>query len=274
MNKYIVILLLFLSSVIFADQKRILSFTPLPMKDQEKTIEEFLPLINYLESELGNTITYNYKRDYKDILEGFENQNIDIAYLGPLPFAILKSQYPHVKPIISLRQKNGKVYYRCVISKFADDDIPKERPLKVALTQPLSTCGYYMTQKLVHEHLEKELASQHYHYTMSHTNALTEVLKGHYDIAGASEEIGEKFTSLGMQILTKSTKLPGFALVVNTETLSSTEIEAIKRAILNIPQEVYSRWGSKLRYGFESTDTTLYESIDIDQKIPKKGNMP
>lgn len=257
----------------FAGEIHTIKFTPLPMKDKKKTIEDFLPLTNYLKTEHGLNIVYNYKSDYKDIIEGFKNKEIDIAYLGPLPFAKLKSQYPHVKPIIAFRQQNGKVYYHCVISKFVDDMEPKDRPLKVALTQPLSTCGYYMTETLIKQHYGKELRQQQYNYTMSHTNALIETLKGNYDVAGSSEEIAEKFTSLGMQILARSPALPGFALVVNTKTLSIKEIEAIKKAILDVPKKEYEKWGSRLMYGFESAEPTLYDSIKIHQAIPNLGNM-
>lgn len=268
-----IMIILLYGATVFAAETHTITFTPLPMKNKEKTIEDFLPLTDHLKTEHGFNMVYNYKSDYKDILEGFKNKEIDIAYLGPLPFAILKSQYPHVEPIIAFHQQNGKVYYRCVISKFIDDIEPKDRPLKVALTQPLSTCGYYMTEKLIKQHYGKELGQQQYNYTMSHTNALMETLKGNYDVAGASEEIAEKFTSLGMQILSTSIDLPGYALVVNTKTLSTKEIEAIKKAILDIPKNEYKQWGSKLMYGFERAQPTLYDSIKLDQPIPNLGNI-
>lgn len=268
-----IMIILLYSVTVFAGEIHTIKFAPLPMKNEMKTIEDFLPLTNHLKTEHGFNIVYNYKSDYKDIIEGFKNKEIDIAYLGPLPFTKLKSQYPHVKPIIAFRQENGKVYYRCVISKFVDDMEPKDRPLKVALTQPLSTCGYYMTEKLFKKHYGKELKQQQYNYTMSHTNSLIETLEGNYDIAGASEEIAEKFTSLGMQILARSPVLPGFSLVVNTKTLSIKEIEAIKEAILDVPEKEYEKWGSKLMYGFESVEPTLYDSIKIHQAIPDVGNM-
>lgn len=268
-----IMIILLYSATVFAGEPHTIKFTPLPMKNEMKTIEDFLSLTNYLKTEHDFNIVYNYKSDYKDIIEGFKTKEIDIAYLGPLPFAKLKSQYPHVKPIIAFRQQNGKVYYRCVISKFVDDIEPKDRPLKVALTQPLSTCGYYMTENLIKQHYGKELRQQQYNYTMSHTNALMETLEGNYDVAGSSEEIAEKFTSLGMQILARSPALPGFALVVNTKTLSTKEIEAIKKAILDVPKKEYEKWGSRLMYGFESAESTLYDSIKIHQAIPDVGNM-
>lgn len=273
MTKLFIAILLVSNILLFAEEIRTINFTPLPMKNSEKTIEEFLPLVDYFNSNNDLKIKYNYKSDYSDIIEGFKKQQIDIAYLGPLPLAILKSQYPYVKPIVSIRQKNGKVSYRCVISKFSDDALPINRPFKVALTQPLSTCGYYTTRLLFKKEFAKDLASQQYKYTMSHTNALLETLKGNFDIAGASEAIAEKFTSLDMKIISRSDRLPGFAIVVNTKTLSENEIANIQKMILGISKNQYIQWGAKLKYGFEVADEKSYDSININLNIPKIGNM-
>jgi len=247
-------------------------FVPLPMKNKEKTMEEFLPLVNYI-NRTTLPLTYTYKKDYEDILRGFKEQNIDIAYLGPLPYALLVKEYPYVRPIITLKpakkKKNG---YRCVLAKFTEDTLPKNRPLKVALTQPDSTCGYFMTSKLLQKSYGLLLLEQNYTYTMSHSNALLEVLKGNYDIAGASDTIAQKFESLGMQIIASSEKLPSFAIVVNTKTISQEDVKKLQKSILSVPQEQYENWGTLLKYGFDVAPSNLFSDMQIDEVIPQKGN--
>lgn len=230
--------------------------------------------MDYMQKESNFTIKFKYEKDYKDILEGFKQHTIDMAYLGPLPFAILMSQYPHVKPIISFRQKDGSVKYRCVISKYEKDELDLNVPIKVALTQPLSTCGYFMTKQLLQKRYGIPLENQLFKYTMSHTNALLGVLQEKFLIAGSSEDIAMKHESLGMQIIEKSELLPGFAIVVNTQTLKKEEIDAITQTLLLIPKSRYAKWGNKMAHGMVPADEKSYESLFIDYSIPNEGNMP
>ncbi len=268
------LILILLSISLLSNEKKIIYFTPLPMKKTKKDIEDFLPLTNYLQDNLHVSIKYNYKADYADILKGFKNQTIDMAFLGPLPYAILKSEYPYIKPIVSFKQKNGSVHYRCVLSKFSEDIIDTKKPLKIALTQPLSTCGYFMSEKLLKDKFNIELKKQKYKYTMSHTNAVSGALKGEFDIAGSTENIAKKYENLGMIIIAKSDFLPGFSIVVNTKTLTENQINKITKLLLDIPKQDFKQCGSKLKYGLKKADIASYENIKIDDAIPMIGNMP
>lgn len=258
---------------LFADESRIIYFAPLPMKNEKTNIEEFLPLVDYMQKNLPLTIKFNYHKNYDDILKSFMDGSTDIAYLGPLPYAILKSKYPYAKPIITFNEKDGTTTYRCAISKFSQDVLDLSKPLRVALTQPLSTCGYYATQKLLQKKFGLALKNQKYNYTMSHTNALTGVIREEYMLAGSSEEIAKKYESLGMEIIAKSELFPGFALVVNTKTLSAKEIQEITKTLLNIPKSSYEKWGTLLEYGTRPADTSSYDSLNLKYAIPQKGNI-
>ena len=265
--------ILLLSSNLYSKSNRVIYFTPLPMKKTKKNVKDFLPLVDFLKKSIGIEIKFNNKNDYADILKGFENQTIDMAFLGPLPYAVLKSQYPYIKPIVSFKQKNGSIHYRCVLSKFAKDTIDTSKPLKIALTQPLSTCGYFMSKKLLKETYNVKLKNQYYKYTMSHTNAILGALKGEFDLAGSTEMIANKFKSLGMQIVAKSELLPGFSIVVNTKTLSKKEIQQITNSLLKISDVEFKQWGGETKYGLKKANINLYNNLKLDYKIPKKGNM-
>ncbi len=273
MYKIYFILLLFFSSTVYSHEKRTIFFTPLPMEQTKDTVETFLPLINYLKNDLSINIKFNNKKNYKDIIKGFENKTIDMAFLGPLPYVILKNKYPHIKPIVSFKQKNGSTRYRCVLSKFITDNINKSKPVKIALTQPLSTCGYFMSKILLKKTYNINLKNQYYNYTMSHTNALMGALKGKYDLAGSTEMVAEKFKTVGMQIVAKSIPLPGFCMVVNTKTLSKKEINNITKSLLKISTSKFKTWGGKIKYGVLKTDKNAYNDLKINYIIPQKGNM-
>jgi ABC-type phosphate/phosphonate transport system substrate-binding protein len=130
-----------------------------------------------------------------------------------------------------------------------------------------------MTQKLLKEKFGVSLKDQRYAYTMSHVNALTGVLEGKYMLAGVQEELARKYESLGMEIIAMSEEQPLLSIVVNTKTLSSEEIKAIRETLLNIPSSEYKKWGSIVEYGFTPSDAKAYDALKIEDAIPEKGNM-
>lgn len=260
--------------VLFAQDKTTLNFSPLPIKNTSKNIQDFLPLTSYLENELNLTIKYSHHQNYQDIINDLKTGKIDIAYLGPLPFIALKKEYPQIKLLATINQNNGSTQYRCVLTKFKHDQIDTTIPIKVALTQPLSTCGYYMTQKLLKENLGLELKEQKYDYTMSHSNAILSTLEGNYIAAGAKDSIAEKHKTLGMEIIAKSDPLPGFVLVANLQTISPEQFKSLQNTILNIDKDQYKKWKGLFSKGFSTPKEKEYENFDIDfNDIPLEGNM-
>lgn len=273
MKIIICIFAVFFAYAVSANDTSTINFAPLPTKKADKNIKDFLSMNSYLEDKLSLKFNYIYKKDYSDILQGFKNQTIDLAYLGPLPLLLLNKQYQHAEPIVAFKSKNGSSKYRCVLAKFKKDTFIKDWRIKVALTQPLSTCGFLMTSKLLKEQYNVDLNEQQYHYTMSHTNALLAVMKGEFLLAGAKDSIAEKFKSLGMEIIAQSELLPGFSLVANKKTLSAKQINAIRDSLLTVSQETRRRWKGNGSYGMVGTNIKDYDSLDISLDIPQQGNI-
>lgn len=272
--KYIAIITIVTSLSLFGQNKTTLVFSPLPLTSASKNIQEFLPLTSYLEKKLDLSIKYTHQRNYQDIINGFKSGTIDIAYVGPLPFIALQKEYPQIKPIITINKNNGSSQYRCVLTKFKHDHIDTTMPIKVALTQPLSTCGYYMTQKLLKNNLSLDLKEQKYSYQMSHSDAILSVLEGTHILAGAKDSIVNKHKTLGMEVIAKSDPLPGFVLIVNTQTLSLKQISALENTILNIEKEDYKKWKGIFSNGFSIPNIKEYKNFKIDfNDIPLEGNM-
>ena len=270
---YLIAVLLILWNHLVA--KDSINFAPLPLKKGVQNIEDFLPLTNYLKEKLGVETQFVRIKDYADIIKGFQDGSIDMAYLGPLPLIYLRKNYPYTQPIITFKQVNGECHYRCVLVKFKEDHIDKSKPIKIALTQPLSTCGYYMTNILLKEKLGIDISKQQYSYTMSHSNALLRTLEGKFTIAGAKDTIAKQFATLGMEIIAQSQLLPGFTLVANSKTLSKEEIDAIQKILLNIPKDIYEQWEGIASRGMIASSNEEYESLEVDfYSIPHEGNMP
>ncbi|MCW8929968.1 MAG: PhnD/SsuA/transferrin family substrate-binding protein [Gammaproteobacteria bacterium] len=270
---YILIFSIIMSQVVVANDKTSINFAPLPTKKTVKNAEDFLSMATYLKNKLSLDFNFIYKQDYQDILDGFENKTIDIAYLGPLPLISLVKKYQHIEPIVTFKNNSGSSKYRCVLAKFKKDDFNNNKPIKVALTQPLSTCGYLMTSQLLKDNFNVDLKQQQYHYTMSHTNALLAVLQGDYLIAGAKKNIAEKFKSLGIEIIAQSKELPGFSLVANKKTLSPKQIQTIQQSLLSVSPDTLKLWSGFTSNGMKRVSLKDYDVLNINIVIPQSGNI-
>lgn len=258
----------------YASESLTLRIAPLPTNNKTQTIEAIVPLFSYIEKISKIKTQYIYEKEYDEIIKKFKNNEIDIAILGPLPYLKLRETTQKSEPIIEFKNDQDKGFYRCVLAKFGNDTIDFNKQIKVALTQPLSTCGYYMTQQLLKNQYNIALQNQRYDYKMSHSAALTSVLEGDFHLAGVKESIAEDFSSLGVEIVAKSDLVPEFALVVNTQTLSTKQIKIIRDLILSIPPSTYKQWKGFLCNGFLKADKKVYDKLQVDFKmIPKKGNI-
>ncbi len=269
-----IVLFTFLTTVLYAQEKKIINFYPFPVNNTKQDIQEFIPLNSHIEDKLNIQINYLQLNNYQDIINFFKEGKIDIAYLDPLFFIALKKEYPYIQPIVSTKQNNNLAQYRCVLTKFKKDLIDKTKPIKVALTQPLSACGYYMSNQLLHDSLSLELRKQIFEYKISSSNAILSVLEGEYLLAGVQESIAKQYKTVGMEIIARSAPLPGFAFVVNLKTLSGQQIQNIQNSILNIKESTYKEWQNIFSNGFIKSEPQEYNMINVNfDNIPLQGNV-
>ena len=276
--KIFFIIALFLLSIISL-HARPLIFAPLPLANTQRVFEDFRPMTEYLEKELGESIEFRYEKQYDTIITLFQENKIDIAYFGPLPFATLQNAFPHALPLVTFHENDGAAGYRCVLVKFARDtvDFTKTESIKVALTQPLSTCGYTKTRLLLKEHYGKELETMLYRYMGKHDEVALSVVRGEFLLGGIKESVAHEYATLGLEIIASSETLPGFSLVVNTQTLSALQIANIKKTLLNTPKEMYQTWGKELSYGMSEANQSVFKSLSYDLlkfNVPQSGNYP
>ncbi len=276
--KSFVMVLLLLSSMVWVDARPLI-FAPLPLSNTQRVFEDFSPMIHYLEKHLGERIEFHYEKQYDTIVRLFQENKIDIAYFDPLPFIALHKTFQGAKPLITFHESGGTHGYRCVLVKFAGDkiDVNHSPRMKVALTQPLSTCGYIKTKFLLKEYYGKELDNMLFSYLGKHDEVALSVIRGDFLVGGVKESVAHEYATLGLEIITSTKMLPGFTLVVNTQTLTQAQIETIKHTLLSTPKEVYQTWGKELSYGMSEANATLFDALSHDAlefNVPPHGNYP
>lgn len=270
---YITLISLLLS---FAQAKDVLTFAPLPMESVETVYTQFFPMVNYLEKKLNKKIEIIYDTKYNDILNQFKKGEIDIVYLGPLPYLFLKDEYRDAIPLVHFNNSLGKSNYSCSLVTFIGNktDIKKIKNKKIALTQPLSTCGYLSVNALLNNHGDV-LEENKYKYLGRHDKVALSIIRGEFDFGGVKTSIAEKYANLGLKEVSKTFLYPTFSLVANASTISKETISSIKQILLGAKKDEYQYWGENIRYGCKEANNENFDDLRKlkgSTIIPNKGN--
>ncbi len=268
--------ILFLGAVCAAGSEQpALRFAPLPMEDRQVIREQFFGLAQYLSEVTGRPIAWIQQDDYADILQSFRDNEIDLAYLGPLPLVMLMRADPAARPLGCFRGTDGAAHYTCSLVVFGEAGARAASELRhkrFGLTQPYSTCGWFATSRMLAAFgtaLDRD--GNQFDYTGSHSAAALGVVAGDYDVAGVKTAIARRYAHMDLHIIATSRPYPGFALVANTETLDTATLAALEQAVGALdPQrgtkaEVATRmrdWGGALRYGMAPTSVCDYSAVE------------
>ena len=253
-----------------------LTFAPLPMESPETVVGQWKPLLNYLERKLGIELRIDYSQSNEEIVEKFRAGKLDLAYLGPLPYVVLKESFPSALPVVLFKEANGQSSYTCAIVALSENRLTVKnlRNKKIALTQPLSTCGFFAADKLLHS-ASADLEANRYRYLNTHDAAALAVVRGDYDFGVLKTAIGRKYAHLGLSTLAETMPLPALGLVANGARLSAETIERLRAALLEADSAVRAGWGDNIRHGAVPAADADYEpmrKLRSQRQIPAKGN--
>lgn len=241
-----------------------LRFAPLPRESAEVVLRQFLPMTEYLEQHLGRSIEYVYFDHYDEILQAFGAGEVDLAYLGPLGYVRLRDSYSIADLVVQFNEAHGDPHYRCVLVAAAGETVRDVTGASatVALTQPLSTCGYLGTDALLEEAGSAGLAARDYRYLGSHDAVALAVVAGEFEFGGMKDSIAHRYEAVGLDVVAETAPImPGHVLAANSGTLSTEVREQIGRLLRDAPPAVYSEWGEPTRYGAVAVEDADYDVI-------------
>ncbi len=249
-----------------------LTFAPLPMETPETVVKQVKPMLAHLEKAVGVDITIDYSSDYAEILQKFAAGKLDLAYLGPLPYLTLRDQVSQATPLVHFKEKSGSATYTCAIVAPADakPDLTKLKGRKVALTQPLSTCGYLSTDGLLRQ-AGSNLEDNLYRYLDKHDEVALAVTRGEFDLGGLKTAIGKKYAHMGLAVIAESGPLPGFALVANAKTVSKERMDKLRDALVAAEGDTLKGWGDNIRFGAVAAFDGDYDGL---RRLRRKASIP
>ena len=247
-------------------QAKTIRFAPLPMENRETLVKQYRPLVLFLEEKTGANIVFDFSDNYTEIIKKFIEGNIDLAYLGPLPYVELKTKYAKAEPVVHFNEASGKPMYTCAIVALGDAGIKLHglKTSKVALTQPLSTCGYLSVQGLLKEN-GSNLEDNRYTYLDKHDAVALAVVRGEFELGGIKTAIAKKYSHLGLSVLAETAPMPAFALIANRSTLNDAVVDAIRSSLTPLDPakdtDMLATWGENIRYGATEATDRDYEAV-------------
>ncbi|MEA1990480.1 MAG: PhnD/SsuA/transferrin family substrate-binding protein [Pseudomonadota bacterium] len=239
-----------------------LYFAPLPTSNTKLNIVKSQPIAQYLGKVLQRPVKAKLYQSYDAILKDFTEGKIHFIELGPLPFLKLQSITDNYSPLVSINKQTDTSRYECVLASAIDglqnlEELTQLHHPKVALTQPMSTCGWLVSNRLLKEQ-NFDLASQHFEYLGSHSKVALALMRKEFDVGGLARFIAERYQKFGLRILSTSEALPHFTLVSQAEMFTEDEKKIITQSLLNYQPDANNDFRNK---GFSPVEMSLFDSF-------------
>ena len=229
-----------------------LRFAPLPMVDKETMVREFLGPVRYMAEQSGQTIDLVHTASYEELIERFRRDEIDLAYIGPLPYLMLTQDFDAAQPVVRFLESNGQDGYTCALVVFGDSPLYAAgmRGRRLALPDPLSTCGLPSIGPMLRE-AGVAPADTQLSYLGRHDAVAIAVVANEADAGGLKTAIARKYASLGLRIVAESPPVPGFVLIANRHTVPEGIVEHLREGLLKLPKtsDATHGWNNGWRYG-------------------------
>lgn len=246
-----------------------LRFAPLPMVSQEAMVQEYIGPVRYLEEKAGRPIELVYTKDYHSLIERFRRDEIDLAYVGPLPYVMLSHGLDAAAPLVRFLESDGRDSYTCALVVFGNNPLPPGgmSGKRLALPDPLSTCGDVGMGAILGQ-AGVPLRETQRSYLDRHDAVAMAVILDKADAGGLKTAIARKYASLGLKIVAESPPVPGFVLVANRHTVPAETRRLLREGLLALhprdnpaDAERMRGWGGNMRHGAVTSDETDFATL-------------
>jgi phosphonate transport system substrate-binding protein len=246
-----------------------LRFAPLPMISQESMAREYIGPVRYLEEKSGRPIVLVHTQDYRALIERFRRNEIDLAYVGPLPYVMLSQDFEAAEPLVRFLEPDGRTSYTCALVVFGNDKPSPEtmQGKRLALPDKLSTCAEIGTGAILRQ-MGMSLGVLERNHLDRHDAVAMAVILGQADLGGMKTAIARKYASLGLRVVAESPPMPGFVLVANRNTVPAETRRQLREALLALhprenpaDAERMRDWGGGMRHGAVTAEEADFDAL-------------
>jgi len=237
--RFIVLFLLNATPVLAADTAPLpLVLAVHPYLSSNEIFQRFTPLATYLGKVTGRQVVIRIGRNYDEHIEAIGTDSVDIAFIGPAPYAIMVSKYGQ-KPLLARIAPNGKPVLDGVIITRQDSplrSVDDLRGKRFAFGDVDSTMATLVPQYFMLKAGLPKTALASYEHLSSHKNVAFGVLTGDYDAGAVKGEVFEEFKSRGLRILATLPTVPEH-LFITRSGMPPEQIQVLRKALLTLKNE-------------------------------------
>lgn len=256
-----------------------LYFAPLPVSNPKLSFAEIQPLVELIENTLNRPVIPKLYNNYHDIIDAYVQGEIDFVELGPMVFLQLSKQTDNTFPLVSINHEKEQRFYQCVLAAPIDGiqdvaQLKHNKTVRVALTQPLSTCGNLMTEHLLKQY-GLHLSELSYDYLGSHEKVAMALMRNEYQIGGLASFVAKRYQSFGLNTLAMSEPLPSFTIVGNPQKVALDQLRKLQKVLLNYRPQ--TGWGIGA-HGFSPFSQSAFDNLkrieSQSHTLPPSGETP
>jgi len=206
-----------------------------PFKPPTVLIKAFTPLANYLSARIGRSVVVKVSKDYQSHIELAGTDQIDIAYLGPASYVLMRDRYGE-KRLLARQAIAGSPTFHGKV--FVRDDSPIRtlsdlRGKRIALGDPNSTMSNLLPRYLLlQEGLEqKDLAGVG--SFGDHLNIVLAVLAGEYAAGAVKEDVFFANQPRGLRAIATTPPISDHLFIAGN-SLDAKTVDTLRTAMLTL----------------------------------------
>ncbi|MFZ5639075.1 MAG: phosphate/phosphite/phosphonate ABC transporter substrate-binding protein [Bacillota bacterium] len=214
----------------------------LPDESPSTVIKNNEPLKQYLSKALGKEIEIVVTTDYSSMIEAMRNNQIDVAYFGPLSYVLLKQKMSDVVPFAAKIEKGSPAYQAVVIANTGSGikSLQDVRGKTVAYGDQASTSSHLIPKEMLLSQSGLK-SGQDYkeQFVGAHDAVAMAVQNNNAQAGGLSKPIFEALVQRKVidpgkvQVIAESKPYPNYPWVMRT-TLSTDLQEKIKKSFIDL----------------------------------------
>lgn len=188
-----------------------------PFKPATQLTRAFTPLAEYLAARMGEPVSLRIAPDYEAHIDAAGRDELDIAYMGPVPYVKLVEQYGR-RPLLARQAIGGNPIFHAKIFVRADSPIRTLADLRgkrFAFGEPHSTMSHLVPRYMLWQAGISVGQLGDYRFVGDHVNVALGVLAGDYDAGAVKEDVYFSYESRGLRAIATSAPVSDHVLVAS-----------------------------------------------------------
>lgn len=204
-------------------------------------IKKFSPLTEYLGKNIGQPILVRVSKSYQSHIENVGAGRTDFAYLGPVSYVKITSNYTKYakQNILACLEINDSPYFHGMIIARQDSQIKTLEDLvgkKFAFGDPNSTMSHFVPRYMLWQKGVTVDKLQQHEFLGSHHNVALGVIGGYFDAGGVKEGVYYEYKDRGLRLLAESPPIAEHLFVANNNLPVET-INKVRQLLVGLKDQ-------------------------------------